>query len=328
MKKRIIALTVLLSLIINLSGCAFGDGIIAGNENSAVNGGESSTDSSADDSDTKPDDEAVTPDNGDDESKEEQPDDSGSGEAVSPDNKDDESKEEQPDDSGSGEVVTPDNGDDESKEEGQPEDSGKEENGNTNDDPKPGGNPTVNQGARYWGSYLIESYDELEQAFALVNASSEGGFTQQYYTFDDTVGEKYKALYFFTFPNAWIEYPISFEDYFSIPYLGDVVEFSSYLVDVDGGECDCGNNARHSILIEINDERIVYEKCAYIQIISYISQPVEIENPDLLRKESLDGATGYKYIFKYDGVRVFEINSCKPLSNSDIDEIISHVVII
>lgn len=305
MKKRIIALTVLLSLIINLSGCAFGDGIIAGNENSAVNGGESSGNSSVDNSDTKPDDEVVTPDNGD-----------------------DESKEEQPDDSGSDEVVTPDNKDDESKEEGQPEDSGKEENGDTNDDPKPGGNPTGNQGARYWGSYLIESYDELEQAFAMVNASSDGGFAQQYYTFDDTAGEKYKALYFFTFPNAWIEYPISFEDYFSIPYLGDVVEFSSYLVDVDGGECDCGNNARHSILIEINDERIVYEKCAYIQIISYISQPVEIENPDLLIKESLGGATGCKYIFKYDGVRVFEINSCKPLSNSDIDEIISHVVII
>lgn len=191
----------------------------------------------------------------------------------------------------------------------------------------PGFNYSGNPNARYWGTFVVESYDDLMLAWDLRTQNDSDGKYNAYYSFDGVIGEGYTTLYYFSQPDAWITPTTDMEKYFksvSNPSL------DSYIFYTSEGYCSCSN---HELFTELSGEKYYeYEKYPYITIIKDVALKdgaVEINDTSLLTlNKRLETGTFSTYDYSYNGVEVFKIQSCRPLSDAELEELVNHIIVL
>ena len=205
-----------------------------------------------------------------------------------------------------------------------------QENGENND--LPGKNPTGNPDARYWGNLALESYEDMLLGRNTLKSKDPDGFVESFYSFDDSIGENFKTVYYFSAPGAWITYPITAEDYFNSVY--DPF-FTTYVFITGSDKCQCEgckDSDRHQPFAEVPEEFSDLSEYPYFTItkdpsIQNSQEIIEIANPEGLE---FSYKAPYKethvYEFSYEGTPVFKIESCVELSAEMLDLIIEHIV--
>lgn len=191
----------------------------------------------------------------------------------------------------------------------------------------PGKNYSENPFAEYWADIILDSYSDMLYASEI---SSQNGITRDnVYTFNEDVGS-YETIYYFTAPDSWIVPTSNIEKYFSCVRAASL---ESYLFDTSGKHCSCGNHdlfTNLSLLDKLRYDQI--QKYPYIKIVtspSLVSDGtiVEIEDISILEVNCDVGDSGFRYHYSYLGVNVFDIYSCNELSRSELEEVLSHVII-
>lgn len=191
----------------------------------------------------------------------------------------------------------------------------------------PGKNYSGNPFAEYWADIILDSYSDMLYASEI---SSQSGITHDnVYIINKGVGS-YKTIYYFTAPDSWIVPTSNIEKYFSNVRTASL---ESYLFDTSSEYCSCGNH-------DLFENLSFFDKLKYYQIQKYpyieiVTSPllivddaiIEIEDITLLEMTCNEGDSGYRYHYSYLGVNVFEIYSCSELSQSELEEVLGHIVI-